>query len=125
MSLYHASNLPRGAVDSLIPQLADGNWGCGRRHFNGEQAGCSKSHAVNGKGSTVGPDLSNVIHRDYESILRDIVKPSYCESYQSADAPQERNRVDSGSGQAIRKGGDARRLRNGCAVAIEYSVVGW
>lgn len=65
------------AVDALIPQLADANWGRGRQLFYGEQAGCSKCHAVNGKGSAIGPDLSNVIHRDYESVLRDIVKPSF------------------------------------------------
>jgi hypothetical protein len=31
---------------------------------------------VAGKGSDLGPDLSNLDHRDYDSVLRDIRDPS-------------------------------------------------
>jgi putative heme-binding domain-containing protein len=31
---------------------------------------------VRGEGGTIGPDLSNLVHRDYESVLRDIRQPS-------------------------------------------------
>jgi putative heme-binding domain-containing protein len=45
--------------------------------FFSEQAACSKCHTVHGKGGNIGPDLSNLIHRDYVSVLRDITKPSF------------------------------------------------
>ena len=40
------------------------------------QAGCAKCHRVRGQGSDLGPDLSNLVHRDYDSVLRDIREPS-------------------------------------------------
>src|SRR5262249_35692856 len=40
------------------------------------QANCAKCHKVNGAGGAIGPDLSNLIHRDYDSVLRDIRFPS-------------------------------------------------
>ena len=44
----------------------------GRQVFFGEQAACAKCHAVHGQGGDLGPDLSNLVHRDYASVLRDI-----------------------------------------------------
>lgn len=60
-----------------LAKLTDGNWGRGRKLFHSENIGCFKCHMLNGGGGTIGPDLSNVRFRDYESVLRDIVKPSY------------------------------------------------
>ena len=37
---------------------------------------CSKCHQVNGRGGKIGPDLSNLIFRDYESVRKDIVSPN-------------------------------------------------
>jgi putative heme-binding domain-containing protein len=45
--------------------------------FHSEAAGCFKCHAVGGVGATIGPDLANLVHRDYRSVLRDIVHPSF------------------------------------------------
>lgn len=59
------------------PELDGGSWAMGRKEFFGEQAGCAKCHAIHGKGETIGPDLSNLIHRDYASVLRDITLPSF------------------------------------------------
>lgn len=59
------------------PELDGGSWARGRAVFFSEQASCAKCHAVHGKGETVGPDLSNLIHRDYASVLRDISQPSF------------------------------------------------
>ncbi len=59
-----------------IPQLKDGNWIRGRDVFFGEQAACSKCHQVRGRGGLIGPDLSNLVHRDYASVLRDITDPN-------------------------------------------------
>ena len=44
--------------------------------FFGEEAGCAKCHAVRGRGGDIGPDLSNLVHRDYASVLRDVDEPS-------------------------------------------------
>jgi putative heme-binding domain-containing protein len=59
-----------------MPQLKGGSWTRGREVFFGEQAGCAKCHRVGGRGSDLGPDLSNLVHRDYDSVLRDIREPS-------------------------------------------------
>ncbi len=64
------------ASNQNIPELNGGNWLRGRRIFFGTEAACSKCHQVRGEGSDLGPDLSNLIHRDYESVLRDIQNPS-------------------------------------------------
>ncbi len=59
-----------------IPELQGGSWTRGREIFFSEQAQCAKCHKVRGQGGDIGPDLSNLIHRDYESVLRDIREPS-------------------------------------------------
>ena len=59
------------------PELAGGNWARGRRIFFGEEAACSRCHRVGGEGGDIGPDLSNLPHRDYGSVLRDITEPSF------------------------------------------------
>nr|MBA3270663.1 ThuA domain-containing protein [Acidobacteriota bacterium] len=58
------------------PELKGGDWLRGRNVFFGNEAACSKCHQVRGQGSDLGPDLSNLIHRDYESVMRDIREPS-------------------------------------------------
>ena len=65
------------STPSPPPELAGGSWARGRKEFFGEQAACSKCHTVHGQGGTIGPDLSNLIHRDYASVLRDISTPSF------------------------------------------------
>jgi putative heme-binding domain-containing protein len=64
------------ATERKVPELAGGNWLRGRRVFFSEQAACGKCHQVGGLGGKLGPDLSNLIHRDYASVLKDIREPS-------------------------------------------------
>ncbi len=64
------------ASERVVPELAGGNWLRGQKLFFSEQAACSKCHQVGGVGGKLGPDLSNLIHRDYASVLRDISEPS-------------------------------------------------
>ena len=52
-----------------------GNWLRGRRLFFGE-ATCFTCHTMRGEGMAFGPDLSNLIHRDRDSVLHDILQPS-------------------------------------------------
>ncbi len=59
-----------------IPEIAGGHWLRGKRLFFGEQLACAKCHRVRGEGNEVGPDLSNLIHRDYASVLKDIREPN-------------------------------------------------
>jgi putative heme-binding domain-containing protein len=58
-----------------IPEIAGGDWERGRQLFHGASM-CSTCHQVDGKGGTFGPDLSNLVHRDYASVLVDINEPS-------------------------------------------------
>ena len=59
-----------------VPELAGGDWRNGEKIFFSDQAACSKCHQARGKGGNTGPDLSNLIHRDYASVLKDIIEPS-------------------------------------------------
>jgi len=52
-----------------------GNWLHGRRLFFGA-ATCSTCHTIRGEGIFFGPDLSNLIFRDRESVMNDIAQPS-------------------------------------------------
>ena len=58
-------------------ELDGGSWARGRKVYFSEPAGCFKCHAITGQGGTIGPDLSNLIHRDYTSVFRDITQPSF------------------------------------------------
>ena len=60
-----------------VPELAGGNWLRGRQVFFSETASCGKCHRTRGKGGVIGPDLSNLVHRDYASVMRDIREPSF------------------------------------------------
>lgn len=72
--------IPTTAVSSeagrQIPEIAGGDWERGRRVFASSPALCSNCHQVRGEGGWVGPDLSNLVHRDYASVLKNIVEPS-------------------------------------------------
>jgi len=57
--------------------LAGASWGRGRRIFLSDEAGCAKCHIAHGAGGEIGPDLSNLVHRDYASVLRDVTQPSF------------------------------------------------
>jgi putative heme-binding domain-containing protein len=60
-----------------VPELKGGSWARGRQVFRSEEAACAKCHTVQGEGGAIGPDLSNLVHRDYASVLRDITEPSF------------------------------------------------
>ena len=63
-------------ADREAPELKGGDWTRGREIFFNEKNLCVKCHQVRGRGGRIGPDLSNLIHRDYVSVLRDIHSPS-------------------------------------------------
>jgi putative heme-binding domain-containing protein len=58
------------------PELTGGNWLRGKRLFFGEKVACHKCHTIRGEGNRVGPDLSNLVQRDYASVFKDISRPS-------------------------------------------------
>lgn len=64
-------------IAALPKELEGGSWGRGRKVFFGEKANCAKCHRVGGEGEQIGPNLSNLIHRDYTSVMRDILQPSF------------------------------------------------
>lgn len=67
----------RDAKERVIPELAGGSWARGRAVFLGEAASCSKCHTMHSEGGAIGPNLSNLVHRDYASVNRDITQPNY------------------------------------------------
>lgn len=60
-----------------LPELAGADWARGRKVFFSEQAACSGCHQLQGQGGRIGPDLSNLPHRDFHSVWRDIERPSF------------------------------------------------
>jgi putative heme-binding domain-containing protein len=71
-----ATDEPPAPAVRKIPEIAGGNWQRGKKIFYNEQPGCFKCHQVAGQGGRIGPDLSNLVYRDYASVLKDIVEPS-------------------------------------------------
>jgi putative heme-binding domain-containing protein len=58
-----------------MPEIDGGNWLNGKRLFFSDQATCYKCHQIRGEGGSIGPNLSNLIFRDYASVLKDINEP--------------------------------------------------
>lgn len=65
------------AEPERIAELDGGSWSRGRKVFRSEAAGCFKCHAVGGGAAMIGPDLGNLVHRDYASVLRDVSSPGF------------------------------------------------
>lgn len=63
-------------TDSRPADKPDGDWETGRNLFFSERLQCARCHRIRGEGGDTGPDLSNLIHRDPASVLRDIREPS-------------------------------------------------
>jgi putative heme-binding domain-containing protein len=57
-------------------EIVGGDYERGRELFFGEKLKCSTCHRIRGEGAIVGPDLSNLAHRDAAAVLRDIQDPS-------------------------------------------------
>jgi putative heme-binding domain-containing protein len=64
------------STERTIPEIAGGNWLRGQRLFFSQKLACAKCHVIRGEGSPVGPELSNLIHRDYASVRKDIEFPN-------------------------------------------------
>lgn len=76
ISPWAATTTKTGSVVSTAERTdVHGNWLNGRRVFYGT-AGCATCHVIRGEGMAFGPELSNLVHRDRESVLKDILHPS-------------------------------------------------
>ena len=77
LSVPWVSDAPAKKSDGELIARTDvkGNWLHGRRVFFGD-GGCVTCHTIRGEGIAFGPDLSNLVFRDRESVLADITKPS-------------------------------------------------
>lgn len=69
------TNRASSGTDSRVAAKPDGDWEHGRELFGSPQWNCAKCHRVRGEGGVAGPDLSNLVHRDPASVLRDIRDP--------------------------------------------------
>ena len=56
-----------------LPQIAGANPENGKAVFKDS---CAVCHTIRGEGGKVGPNLSNLIYRDYDSVLRDLYQPN-------------------------------------------------
>ncbi len=56
-----------------LPALAGAKWNEGKTIFKNL---CALCHTMRGEGGRVGPELTNLIYRDYDSVLRDIADPN-------------------------------------------------
>lgn len=65
----------RDLAPRMIAELAGADWKAGRALFRGKAA-CATCHEFRGEGKRVGPELGNLVHRDYASVLRDIADPN-------------------------------------------------
>ncbi len=72
-----AAALGKEPVAVRPPELEGGSWARGRAVFFSDEAACSRCHTIHGRGGDSAPDLSNLVHRDYASVLRDITYPSF------------------------------------------------
>lgn len=70
-----AKPAPPDDLARVIPEITGGNWDAGRALFAGKAA-CAMCHQLRGVGVRVGPELSNLVHRDYASVLKDIADPN-------------------------------------------------
>ena len=75
LASWAPTNRASGGTDSRAPEYAAGDWEDGHGLFYGDKLQCAKCHRVRGQGAMVGPDLSNLVHRDAASVLRDIRDP--------------------------------------------------
>lgn len=57
--------------------IHQGSWERGRKVFEGDRAQCSRCHTVHDRGGRIGPNLSNLAHRDLGSVLRDVTQPNF------------------------------------------------
>lgn len=67
---------PEKVQERVVPEIAGARWLNGRRLFFSETAACYRCHTIRGEGHRVGPDLSNLVHRDYASVRKDILQPN-------------------------------------------------
>jgi putative heme-binding domain-containing protein len=67
---------PNAALEEKTVDLAGGDYERGRSLFFGDKLKCATCHRIRSQGATTGPDLSNLISRDAESVLRDVREPS-------------------------------------------------
>ncbi|PYK63579.1 MAG: hypothetical protein DME21_02435, partial [Verrucomicrobia bacterium] len=67
---------PAAPMERQVPEIAGGHWLPGKRLFFSDRLGCAKCHVIRGEGQRVGPDLSNLVQRDYTSVRKDIQLPN-------------------------------------------------
>lgn len=75
LSALGLSPLPESSPRQSF-ELTGGDYERGRGLFFGERLKCGSCHRLRGEGTALGPDLSNLIHRDGDSVLRDITEPN-------------------------------------------------
>ncbi|HYH68257.1 MAG TPA: ThuA domain-containing protein, partial [Urbifossiella sp.] len=112
--------LGRELVAVRPPELDGGSWARGRAEFFSDQAACAKCHSVHGRGGDLGPDLSNLVHRDYASVLRDIENPSFALNPDHISSVVEMSDGRTFTG-LVRTAGDKLRIGDEKGVVVEVA----
>jgi glucose/arabinose dehydrogenase len=73
---------PQPATIAQTRTDVKGHWLRGRRVFFTD-GGCATCHTIRSEGTAFGPDLSNLIHRDRDSVLQDAGHPAALGDHQS------------------------------------------
>ena len=78
LALPWAPSDPPALAPSPAPPalLTEGDPAKGAEVFRGDRAKCSACHKVKGAGGEVGPDLTDLVHRDRAWVYRNINEPS-------------------------------------------------
>src|SRR5262249_35520495 len=53
-----------------------GDWSRGKELFYSQQVNCIACHTMRGEGGTLGPDPTNLIHKQADSVITDIIDPN-------------------------------------------------
>ncbi len=65
------------ATNTRIAEIEGGSWGRGHRLFHSDAVGCAKCHVAGDQSAAIGPDLTHLVQRDYATVMRDIIHPSF------------------------------------------------
>ncbi len=101
---------PAGNAEMPIPDLAGGDPARGKTIFFSDEALCSRCHAFEGNGGTVGPDVKEMREKSPESLYRSIAAPSeeVAPQYVTFTVSLKDGRVVAGVARA--EGADALRV---------------
>jgi putative heme-binding domain-containing protein len=118
--------LPAGQNNQPLPPLAElirrkGNIESGKRVFNTATAACASCHKVNGQGTEVGPDLSEIGSKlAKEALYESIIDPSAGISFGYEAHQVELKSGEEAYGLVVSETADELAIKNNTGVVTRY-----